>query len=100
MWQHMKAHGILPYSLRIGQRLLERSQEPLKGKPQTAGLCSGRVSKETGVTPSQDAKRQRGSSLSQARHGDGNAHGTAQEGTLRMDERPSDIPPPLRVPLE
>jgi putative transposase len=96
----MRDHADRNASLRIGQRLLERSQEPLKGKPQTAGLCSGRVSKETGVTPSQDAKRQRGPSLSQARHGDGNAHGTAQEGTLRMDERPSDIPPPLRVPLE
>jgi hypothetical protein len=92
----MRDHADRNASLRIGQRLLERSQEPLKGKPQTAGLCSGRVSKETGVTPSQDAKRQRGPSLSQARHGDGNA----QEGTLRMDERPSDIPPPLRVPLE
>ncbi|HZU02816.1 MAG TPA: hypothetical protein VFA10_24310 [Ktedonobacteraceae bacterium] len=24
MWQHMKAHGILPYSLKIGQRLIAR----------------------------------------------------------------------------
>ncbi len=29
-----------------------------------------------------------------------NAHGTAQEGTLRMDERPSATPHQLRLPLE
>jgi hypothetical protein len=29
-----------------------------------------------------------------------NEHGTAQEGTLRMDEHPSAIPTQLRLPLE
>ena len=96
----MRDHADRNASLRIGERLLERSQERFKEKPPTAGRRGGRVSKETGVTRSQDAKCQRGPSISQARQGDGNAHGTAQEGTLWMDGRPSATPHPLRLPLE
>src|SRR5579859_1002449 len=72
----MRDHADRNASLRIGERLLERFQEPFKEKPQTALRRGGRVSKETGVTRSQDAKRQRGPSTHQARHGDGNGHGT------------------------
>src|SRR5260370_1138640 len=51
-------------SLVIGQRLLERYAEPLKEKPHTAVRRVGRVSKETGVARSQDAKRKKGPSIS------------------------------------
>ena len=97
--QH-RDHADRNASLCIGQRLLERSQEPFKEKPHTPGRRGGRVSKETGVTRSQDAKRQSGPSTHQARQGDGNAPGTAQEGTLWMDERPPATPHQLRLPLE
>jgi putative transposase len=96
----MRDHADRNASLRIGERLLERYQEPFKEKPHTAGRRGGRVSKETGVTPSQDAKRQRGPSISQARQGDGNAHGTAQEKRHRMGSPFSATPHPLRLPLE
>jgi transposase len=96
----MRDHSDRNASLVIGQRLLERSAEALKEKPHTAVRRGGRVSKETGVARSQDAKRKKGPSLSHARQGDGNEHGTAQEGTLWMDERPSATPHQLRVPLE
>ena len=85
---HMRDHADRNASLRIGQRLLERYAECFKEKPPTAVRRAGRVSKETGVVLSQDAKRQRGPSISEARHGERNAHGTAQQGTLWMDERP------------
>ena len=96
----MRDHADRNASLRIGQRLLERYQEPLKEKPHTAGRRGGRVSKETGVTRSQDAKRRSGPSTRQARQGDSNAHGTAQEKRHRMGSPFSAIPPQLRLPLE
>jgi len=97
----MRDHADRNASLRIGQRfLLDRSQEPLKGKPHTAGRRGGRVSQETGVTPSQDAKRKKRPSLSDARHGDGNEHGTAQEQRHRMGSPFSATPHQLRLPLE
>ncbi len=86
----MRDHSDRNASLVIGQRLLERYAEPLKEKPHTAVRRGGRVSKETGVARSQDAKRKKGPS----------APGTAQEGTLWMEERPSATPRQLRVPLE
>lgn len=95
----MRDHADRNASLRIGQRLLERYHEPLKGKPPPAGGRSSRASKEAGVTRSQDAERRQGPSLSQARQGDGNAHGTAQENMLRMDEHPSATPHQLRLPF-
>jgi hypothetical protein len=86
-------------SLVIGQRLIARYQDLLQGKPQ-APLRGERVVKATGVEVCQDAKSEEGPSLPQARHADGNEHGTAHEGSLRMDKHLSDIPHPLRFPCE
>ena len=77
----MRGHADRNASIRIGQRLIARYAEPFKEKPHTAVRCAGRVSQETGVVLSQEAKRQRGPSISKARHGERNAHGTAQQGT-------------------
>jgi putative transposase len=96
----MRGHADRNASLKIGQRLLERYTEPFKEKPHTAVRRAGRVSKETGVVLSQDAKRRRGPSTRQARHGERNGSGTTQEGTRRMGARPSAIPRQLRLPLE
>ena len=84
----MRGHADRNASLKIGQRLLERYAEPFKEKPHTVVRRAGRVSKETGVALSQDAKSQKGPSISEARHGERNVHGTAHQGTLWMDERP------------
>jgi putative transposase len=86
-------------SLVIGQRLIARYQELLQEKPQ-APLHVERVVKATGVAVCQDAKSEEGPSFPQARHADGNEHGTAQERSLRMDEHLSDIPHPLRFSCE
>ncbi len=64
-------------SLIIGQRLIARSQNPFKEKPPAPVRRAGRVEKSTGVALSQDTKREEKPSISQARQGDGNAHGTA-----------------------
>ena len=96
----MQGHADRNASLVIGQRLIARAQEPLKEKPHAPVRRAGRVSKETGVALSQDAKRETRPSTDLARHGDRNGHGTAQEGTLRMDERLSDIPCHLRFSCE
>ena len=96
----MRDHADRNASLVIGQRIISRSQEPFKEKPQTAGRRGGRVSKETGVTRSQDAKRQSGPSTHAARHGAGNAHGTAQENGHRMGAPFSDIAHQLRLHFE
>jgi putative transposase len=87
-------------SLVIGRRLVQRYAEPSKEKPHTADRRGGRVSKETGVALSQDAKREHRPSPDLARPGERNAHGTAHKGTLPMEERPFDIPCQLRWPLE
>jgi len=71
-----------------------------KEKPQTH-LVAERAEKSAGVVISQDAESVRSRpSTGSARHGDRNEHGTAQDGLLRMDEHPSDIPCQLRLPLE
>jgi putative transposase len=75
-------------SLIIGQRLIARSQEPFKEKPHAPVRRAGRVEKPTGVVLSQEAKRKKGPSLSDARHGDGNARGTAQCAALALSELP------------
>ncbi len=93
----MRGHSDRNASLVIGQRLIARYQEPSKEKPHTAMRRAGRVEQSTGVVLSQDAKRKKGPSLPDARHGDNNAHGTAQEGLLWMEEHPSAIPPQLRL---
>src|SRR5260370_9069364 len=99
MWQHTKAHGILPYSLVIGQRLVARYQQSSQEKPPTP-LRVERVSRDTGVVASQDAKCEEGPSIRSAGHVDKNEHGTAQDRPLSMDEHPSDIPSHLRLPSE
>ena len=98
----MRDHADRNASLRIGQRLLERYQEPLlKEKPPTAVLCSGRVPKGTGVGISQGAGREGQPSIAQARRGDhANGPGTAPRGLRRMGARPSDIASQLRVHFE
>ena len=87
-------------SLVIGQRLVARALKPLKEKPHTLARRAKGESKDSGVVLSQDAKRDEEPSFSLARQGDGNGHGTAQEGTLRMDERLSAISRQLRLPLK
>jgi transposase len=89
----MQGHADRTASLGIGQRLIMRYQE----KPPAPLSRAERVVKATGVSRSQDAKRQRKPSISQARRGERNGHGTAQGGTLWMDERPSSIPTKLRL---
>ncbi len=95
----MRGHADRNASLVIGQRLIARYQEPFQGKPQ-APLRAERGSKDAGVAISQEAKREEGPSIPQARHGDGNGHGTAQGRRRRMGTPLSAIPHQLRVPLE
>jgi putative transposase len=81
----MRDHADRNASLRIGQRMISRYSEPFKEKPHTTVRRAGRVSKETGVTRSQDALRRKGPSISQARHGAGQrawhrSRGNAQDG--------------------
>jgi len=84
-------------SLVVGQRLVLRSQEPFKEKPQTADRRGGREEQSSGDVLSQDAQSKSRPSTDCARQGDGIAHGTAHGGTLWMDEQPPSIPPPLRL---
>jgi hypothetical protein len=83
-------------SLIIGQRLIMRYQKPLQEKPPARLLHAGRVVKATGVVICQDAKREEGPSILPARHADRQEQGTAQGGTLWMDERPPSMPTQLR----
>jgi putative transposase len=80
-------------SLVIGQRLIMRYQE----KPQAPLLRQEWVVKATGVSRSQVAKSQSQPSTDQARHGEGNEHGTAQETDTGMEASVSSIPHPLRL---
>ncbi len=86
-------------SLVIGSRLVARYQKPSKEKPHTP-LKAGRVSKDTGVVISQDAKSVgTRPSPGSARHGDHNEHGTAQETGAGMVAPAHDIPYQLRFPF-
>jgi putative transposase len=96
----MQGHADRNASLVIGQRLIARFQEPLKEKPQAPVRRAGRESKDSGVVLSQDAKSESRPSPDDARHGDGNGHGTAQERRRRMGTPLSAIPHQLRLPLE
>jgi transposase len=97
----MRDHADRNASIRVGQRLIERTQEPQKEKPPTAVRRASRVSKETGVGISQDAKRQMGPSIPAARRGDQtNGHGTAQGRKRRMGAPLPDIASQLRVHFE
>ena len=92
----MRGHSDRNASLKIGQRLLTRCQNPRKEKPHTPRSRTGRPAKAGGVALSQDAQSQKGPSILAARHGDHNGHGTAHEGTTGMADAPSGIPRPLR----
>ena len=86
-------------SLVIGQRLVERYQQPSKEKPHTP-LKAGRAEQSPGVVISQVAKSvETQPSTGNARHGDYNEHGTAQERGIRMVEPVSDIPYQLHIPF-
>jgi hypothetical protein len=65
-------------SLVIGQRLVARSQKSAQGKPPTP-LATERSVKAEGVAICQEAKSEEGPSMLQARHADGNEHGTAHD---------------------
>lgn len=92
----MRGHADRNASLVIGQRLIHRYQKPLQEKPQ-APLRAGRPVKAGGVSRSQDAKRPKKPSISRARRGEGNEHGTAQGGALWMEEGPPSFPTQLRL---
>jgi transposase len=97
----MRDHADRNASLRIGQRLLERYQEPVKEKPHALLRRAQREPKGSGVGISQDAKREGQPSIAQARRGDhANGPGTAPRGLRRMGARPSDIASQLRVHFE
>lgn len=93
----MKGSADRNASLVIGQRLIARYQK--QEKPPTP-LLAKREPKGSGVGISQDAKSRKKPSISQARHGDNNEHGTAQETGMRMVEPVPDIAHQLRLPLE
>ena len=84
-------------SLVIGQRLIERYVEPSKEKPHALARRAEGVEKSTGVALSQDAKREEKPFISQARRGDGNAHGTALGARRRMGTPSPSIPTQLRM---
>jgi hypothetical protein len=89
----MRGHADRNASLVIGQRLIHRYQE----KPQAPLSRTERSVKAGGVSGSQDAKNRKQPSIAKERCGERNGHGTAQEGTLWMDERPASIPTQLRL---
>src|SRR5713101_2810484 len=77
---HMRGNSDRNASLVIGSRLTRRyERSPSKEKPHALARRAEGVEKSTGVALSQDAKREEKPSISQARQGDGNAHGTAQD---------------------
>ena len=95
-------------SLNIGRRLVARYQkQAVQEKPptpllantgdQSSALPPERGSKDTGVVVCQEVKSAEGPSLPSTRHADANEHGTAQDGSLRMQKRSSDIPCQLRL---
>ncbi|WP_220209093.1 transposase [Reticulibacter mediterranei] len=94
----MRGHADRNASIVIGQRLFARYRQPVKQeKPQARRVRSGRVVKAIGVAVSQDAQRCKGPSILATRHGDRYEHGTAQAGSLWMDERPLSLPTQLRL---
>jgi hypothetical protein len=95
----MRGHADRNASLVIGQRLVARCQTIQQEKPPTP-LLSERAPKDAGVGVSQEPKTEAVGHLSLSeRHGNANAHGTAQE-RRDTDGCPlSDMLPPLRSPL-
>ena len=95
---HMRGHADRNASLVIGQRVVARHQNPQE-KPPTP-LLTKREPKGSGVALPQEVKSRKKPSLSQARHGDSNEHGTAQESETRMVGSAQDIPHQLRFSFE
>ncbi len=86
-------------SIVIGRRLLVRYQKKQE-KPQAPMVPKAspeRPVKAGGVIRSQDAKRARRPSTNSARHGTGNAQGTAQDTLFGMETSVSGIPRQLRM---
>ena len=97
----MRDHADRNASLRVAQRLIERTQAPLQEKPHALTRRAQREPKGSGVGISQDAKRQRRPSTDAARRGDQtNGHGTAQGNRRRMGAPLPDIASTLRVHFE
>jgi transposase len=97
----MRDHADRNACLRIGQRLIERTQAPLKEKPHARSRRAKRESKDSGVGISQDAKRQMGPSIPAAGRGDhANGDGTPQGRRRRMGAPLPDIASQLRVHFE
>jgi putative transposase len=95
---HMRGNSDRNASLVIGSRLTRRyERSPSREKPHALARRAEGVEKSTGVALSQDAKREENPSLSQARQGDGNAHGTAPGVRRRMGTPPPSIPTQLRM---
>ncbi len=86
-------------SIVIGKRLLTRYQKKQE-KPQApleTTMLPERPVKTGGVIRSQDAKRARRPSTDSARHGTGNAQGTAHGTLSGMVDNASGIPTQLRL---
>jgi len=97
----MRDHADRNASIRVGQCLLERYQEPVKEKPHARSRRAKREPKGSGVGISQDVKRQRRPSTDAARRGDhANGSGTTPRGMRRMGARPSDMASQLRLHFE
>ena len=94
----MRGHADRNASLVIGQRLVTRYQK-IQEKPPTPLLVE-REPKGSGVAISQAVKSPKKPSISKARRGDTNEHGTAQELETRMVESAHDIPHQLRFSFE
>jgi hypothetical protein len=71
----MKGNADRNACLVIRQRLVMRYQKNVQEKPPTPLLVE-RVSRDTGVVVSQDAKCEEGPSIPPTKHGDNNEHGT------------------------
>jgi putative transposase len=98
----MQGHADRNASLVIGQRLITRYQQQQTSsqeqeKPHTSLSRAERPAKAGGVVVSQDAKRKKKPSLSQAGHGDHNGHGIAYDVSSGMADLTSDIPTQLRL---
>jgi hypothetical protein len=103
----MRGHADRNASIRIGCKLLARSQklpapkEKTEEKPQAPQPRAERSAKVEGVISSQDARGETQPSNAKARHGTGNGYGTTHKGKhKRMGLSSLSIPPTLRPPME
>ena len=103
----MRGHADRNASIKIGRKLLARSQqtpepkEKTEEKPHAPQPRAERPAKGEGVISSQDARGEKQPSIASARHGTGNGHGTAHKGRHRwMGTASLSIPTTLRPPME